>query len=94
MYTFSHTIVYIQTSIYIQASLSVYVSFFLITIIILQAIQVELQKTLKKKERVDKEEREMYKRMVEGVPEKKGQTSTRKKGSTRQEKWVSIHVCT
>ena len=58
-----------------------------------QAIQVELQKALKKKERVEKEEREMYQRMVKGVSPTEGETGAKiKKTKSRVDKWVSTWV--
>lgn len=55
----------------------------------LQAIQVELQKAQKKKGKVEKEEREMYRRMVEGTQEKTKSGSEDKKSPSRLDRWVS-----
>jgi FK506-binding protein 8 len=46
-----------------------------------RAIQVELQKAQKKKERVEREEREMYRRMVQGSSQRPQQTGSRQETS-------------
>lgn len=51
-----------------------------------RAIQVELQKAQKKKGKVEKEEREMYKRMVEGTQQKAKSSSENKKPS-KVDRW-------
>ena len=52
---------------------------------------MELKKAVKKKERVDREEREMYKRMVEGVS-KGERTGAQKQADSRPNRWVSGSV--
>lgn len=49
---------------------------------------MELQKAQKKKGKVEKEEREMYKRMVEGTQQKAKSGSENKK-SSKSDRWVS-----